>query len=159
MSKQTRFARAFEPWIAEWAKAGLSGTQTRVLLLLIANMEESANGQFTSWRPRAEMAEILGLSEITVRNAILALSRLGMIKKVGKAYNGKAQKYLIMPGKKRVPAQQPHSGERVPNLGTKGYLPSVLKGTSTATPTRTLEGASTSYSRSSAKENEINGII
>lgn len=159
MSKQTRFARAFEPWIAEWAKAGLSGTQTRVLLLLIANMEESANGQFTSWRPRAEMAEILGVSEYAVRNAISALSNLGMIKKVGKAYNGKAQKYIIMPKPKGYTSSNPINDKGYTSRVRKGTRRSVLKGTPVVYPTRTLEGASTSYSRSSAKENEINGII
>lgn len=125
MSKQTRFARAFEPWIAEWAEAGLSGTQERVMLLLAANMERNSRGEFEAWRPRSEMAAILGKSENTIRNCIQQLVRMGMLERVGESYKSKVQRYVLMPCKGyryRVPIE------------TKGYLPSVPKGTSRAVP-------------------------
>lgn len=154
MSKQTRFARAFVPWITEWARADLSGTQERVMLLLIANMQSMGNGKFKAWCPRAEMAELLGLSETTVRNAIRALIRKGMLKKAGAAYNGKAQEYFLMPTGKGYPSSTPITKKRGCCGGTKGGAPEVHKGTSPAPPTRPLEGATTAPSsegRSSAR--------
>ena len=140
MSRQTRFARAFEPWIAEWAEAGLSGTQERVMLLLAANMERNSRGEFEAWRPRSEIAAILGKSENTIRNCIQQLVKMGMLERVGESYRSKVQRYILMPRKgyrNRVPIE------------TKGYRTSVPKGTSRAVPkgtegrypTRPLEGA------------------
>lgn len=154
MSKQTRFARAFEPWIAEWSKAGLSGTQERVMLLLAANMERDEKGSFVTIRSRSEIAQILGMSEVTIRNAVKALARKGMIQKVGKAYNGNAQKYVLMPrnkgGAERV--QIIDKGGSTENR--KGVPQRSRRGTSTAPPIRELDSGSGSLSRPTAQENE-----
>lgn len=147
MSRQTRFARAFEPWIAEWAEAGLSGTQERVMLLLAANMEHNSRGQFESWMPREEMAEILGLSAVTVRNAIRALVKMGMLKPIGKAYRGMAQKYILMPTGKGYRHRTPIVTKGGATEVRKGVLERSQRGTSTAPPTRTLEGACAAPSR------------
>lgn len=130
MSKQTRFARAFEPWIDEWAEAGLSGTQERVMLLLAANMERNSRGEFESWRPRSEMAAILGKSEHTIRNAIQQLVKMGMLEKSGYSHRGKVQTYILMPRK--------GYRHRVP-IETKGYQTSVRKGTSRTVPKGTKD--------------------
>lgn len=141
MSRQTRFARAFEPWIAEWAEAGLSGTQERVMLLLAANMERNGKGQFESWRPRTEMAEILGVSEFTVRDAIQALRRKGMIVKSGYSHRGKAQKYILMPCGKGYPPRQPINEKGSAEALRKGSVSHSQRVSATANPTRPLEGA------------------
>lgn len=129
------------------------------MLLLIANMERNTNGQFESWRPRAEIAEILGVSEYTVRDAIQALRRKGMIVKSGYSHKGKVQKYILMPSGKGYAHRLPINDKGLAQALTKGSVSHSQRYSATANPTRTLEGASTSYSRSSAKENEVNGII
>ena len=119
MSRQTRFARAFVPWITEWADAGLSGTQERVMLLLIANMESMGGGRFKSWCPRAEMASALGVSEDAIRKAVRVLIAKGMLKRIGNAHNGKVQQYQIMPpkGGTTVPPSLREGGTSVPRKG------------------------------------------
>jgi DNA-binding MarR family transcriptional regulator len=151
MSKQTRFARAFIPWVSAWSEMGLSGTQERVLLLLISNMEPDGHGGFTSWYPRAEMANVLGLSEVTVKNAINALIRKDAIRRLGKSYRGRAQKYVIMPRSKGVVTSNPNHSERGYSGGPNGVATTVPKGLPTATPSRTLECASASLSQPSAR--------
>lgn len=155
MSKQTRFARAFEPWIAEWAEVGLSGTQERVMLLLAANMERNAKGQFEAWRPRAEMAEILGVSEVTVRNTVKALARKGLLKPVGKSYKGTVQRYVLMPTGKGYRRSTPIITKGGAVEVSKGVLERSQRGTATAPPTRPLEGASDAPSRVRPSATEI----
>ncbi len=152
MSRQTPFARAFVPWIAEWSRMGLSGTQERVLLLLVSRMEPDGRGGFTSWFPRAEMAATLGLSELTIRNAINALVGKGVLKRLGKAYKSTAQKYQIMPTHKGYLTSDPIKTQRGCSGGSKGVAQVVPKGTSPATPLRTKECASASSSQPSARE-------
>lgn len=154
MSGQTRFARAFEPWIAEWAEAGLSGTQERVMLLLAANMERNSKGQFESWRPRAEMAEILGVSEYTVRDAIQALRRKGMLVKSGYSHRGKAQKYILMPRGKGYPHRQPINDKGSAEALRKGSVSRSQRVSDTANPTRHLEGAYAAPSREGRRSAE-----
>lgn len=147
MSKQTRFARAFEPWIAAWSRMKLSGTQERVLLLLMAGMERDANGAYTAWRPRREIADILGLSENTVREAIQALKRKGIIEPIGPSHAKCCQRYKIMPRKK--------GGLQTPPIIEKGWSTGSKKGglspskrvVSTDHPTRSVEGDSPSLGR------------
>lgn len=146
MSRQTRFARAFEPWIAEWAEAGLSGTQERVMLLLATNMERNSKGQFESWRPRAEMAEILGVSEYTIRDAIQALRRKGMLVKSGYSHRGKVQKYILMPCGKGYSQRQPINDKGSAEALRKGSVSHSQRVSATANPTRPLEGARTAPS-------------
>lgn len=152
MSRQTPFARAFIPWIAEWSHMGLSGTQERVLLLLVSRMEPDGRGGFTSWFPRAEMAEVLGLSELTIRNATNALVGKGALRRLGKSYKSTAQKYQIMPECKGYLMGTPINAQRGCSGGSKGVARTVPKGTSPATPLRTKEGASASSSQPSARE-------
>ena len=152
MSRQTPFARAFVPWIAEWSRMGLSGTQERVLLLLISRMEPDGKGRWLSWFPREEMADTLALSETTVRHAVKALADKGAIRRVGKSYNGKAQKYELMPKFKGVVNATPFKVERGTQDGHKGVPETAIKGASTATPLRTKECASASSSQPSARE-------
>ena len=151
MSKQTRFARAFIPWVSAWSEMGLSGTQERVLLLLISNMEPDGRDGFTSWYPRADMAVALGLSELTIKDAINALIRKGEIKRPGKSYRGRAQKYVIMPHSKGVVTSNPNHSERGGSDTPNGVALALPKGRSTATPSRLLECASASLSQPSAR--------
>lgn len=153
MSKQTRFARAFEPWIAEWSKLGLSGTQERVLLMLIMNMESDSRGEFSAWRPRREVADMLGLSERQVRKAVDALKAKGVIETVGKSHSGCCQRYRIMP-RKGHPQRDPIQEKGSPERAKKGPLGGPKRGPLTGDPTRSVEGATTAPStegRSSAR--------
>lgn len=146
MSKQTRFARAFVPWIAEWADAGLSGTQERVMLLLIANMESMGGGRFKSWCPRAEMASALGVSEDAIRKAVRVLISKGMLKRIGNAHNGKVQQYQIMPpkgGNNSTPIIEGRGYQR----SQKGGNSVPIKGGTAVPPNRLLEGACAAPSR------------
>ena len=110
------------------------------MLLLAANMERNSRGEFEAWRPRSEIAAILGKSENTIRNCIQQLVKMGMLERVGESYKSKVQRYILMPRK--------GYRHRVP-IETKGYRTSVPKGTSRAVPkgtegrypTRPLEGA------------------
>ena len=163
MSKrQTQFARAFIPWIAEWSKMGLSGTQTRVLLLLASRMEQDEMGHWTAWFPREEMADTLGLSERTIRRTVRILVEKKAISRVGKAYNGIVQKYKIMPAykgvpimspfKEGVPIMSPFKGERGAQSGRKGVPEKAIKGDTPGTPIRTLECASPSLDSGERKK-------
>lgn len=100
------------------------------MLLLAANMERNSRGEFEAWRPRAEIAAILGKSEHTIRNAIQQLVKMGMLEKSGYSHRGKVQTYVLMPRK--------GYRHRVP-IETKGYQTSVLKGTSRAVPKGTKD--------------------
>lgn len=146
MTKATRFARAFEPWIAEWSRLGLSGTQERVLLLLIMNMERDANGEYTAWKPRREISEMLGLSERQVRKAVDALKAKGAIEVVGKSHSGCCQRYRIMP-KKGAPHRVPIYEKGSPERDKKGPLEGPKRVPLSGGPTRSIEGASPSYGR------------
>lgn len=151
MSRQTPFARAFVPWVAEWSRMGLSGTQERVLLLLISRMEPDGRGGFTSWFPRTEMASVLGLSELTIKDAINALVRKGALVRLGKSYKSNTQKYQIMPGYKGEVATIPFNGQRGGSGTSNGVALALPKGRSGATPLRTKECASASLSQPSAR--------
>lgn len=98
----TPYARAFLPWIADWSKAKLSGTQTNVMLLLVSRMERNDRGEWTAVFPRAEICEILGIADTTAKETIRALKRKGLIEIVGKSFNGRCQRYRLMPNSRRV---------------------------------------------------------
>ena len=152
MSKQTPFARAFVPWVAEWSRMGLSGTQERVMLLLVSRMESDGRDGWVAWFPRAEMADVLGISEETVRRAIRHLVDKGALKRIGKAYNSTAQKYKLMPSYKGGIAGHLINTERGAHGDQKGVPRAPIKGVSTGTPIRKKECASASLSQPSAKE-------
>lgn len=147
MSKQTRFARAFEPWISAWSRMKLSGTQERVLLLLIEEMDRDANGNFTAWRPRREMADILGLSEETVREAIRGLKQKGAIEPVGASRINRCQRYKIMAGKVGGVANPPIVEKRGVQRPQRGGSNTPIEGGTTDPPTRSVEGDSPSSGR------------
>ena len=151
MSRQTQFAMAYEPWICEWAKAGLSSTQISVMLLLVAYMQEEEDGRFTSWRSRVEMAEMLGKSEKTIRNAVQALKRQGFLLPIGKSYNGRVQKYVVMPTGKGYPHRTPIKSKGCAARGRKGVPERAERVPATAHPIRTSECASASLSQPSAR--------
>ena len=117
------------------------------MLLLAANMERNGKGQFESWRPRAEMAEILGVSEYTVRDAIQALRRKGMLVKSGYSHRGKVQKYILMPRGKGYPQRQPIYDKGSAEALRKGSVSHSQRVSATANPTRHLEGACAAPSR------------
>lgn len=152
MSKQTPFARAFVPWVAEWSRMGLSGTQERVMLLLVSRMEPDGNGGFTSWYPRIEMAAALNLSELTIKDAVNALVRKGALIRLGKSYKSTAQKYQIMPGYKGEVVANPFRNKRGGSGTSNGDALTLPKGRSGATPLRKKECAPASLSQPSAKE-------
>lgn len=151
MSRQTPFARAFVPWIAEWSRMGLSGTQERVLLLLVSRMESDGRGGWVAWFPRAEMSEVLELSEETVRRAIRHLVEKGAIKRIGKAYSSTVQKYKLMPNYKGGISGHPIKTERGAQSDQKGVPSTPIKGVSPGIPIRTKECASASLSQPSAR--------
>lgn len=144
---QTKFAMAYEPWICEWAAAGLSSTQMGVMLLLVANMQRDDSGRCVSWRPRSEMAEKLGKSDKTIRNAIQALKRKKLILPIGKAFNGTSQRYVIMPTGKGYPHRTPIKAKGCAVEGRKGVLERAERVPRTAHPIRHTDGASPSYGR------------
>lgn len=160
--KQTQFARAFEPWIDRWAEMGLSARQLEVLLKLITYMERNSRGEYVTSRPRADIAESLGISEEAVRSAINGLKKHGALKSVGSSFSGRTQKYVIMPsdsGGKGLPRITEKKGGRIPPKGVsdsteKGGRIPPIRGAESDTPTRQLEGATTAPSsegRSSAR--------
>lgn len=154
MSRQTRFARAFEPWIAAWSRMKLSGTQERVLLLLIEEMERDANGNFTAWRPRREIADILGLSEETVRQAIKGLKQKGAIQQVGTSRINRCQRYKIMAAKVGGLETPPIIEKRGVYGHQRGGSSTTIEGGTPDPPTRSVEGATAAPSKvlPSAKE-------
>lgn len=141
------FARAFVPWVAEWQRAGLSGTQERVLLLLISRMEEQGDGSFTTWYPRAEISATLGISPNTARNAIRGLRGKGIIERIKDAGRRACPHYRIMPVEK----------------GTRSAPPFAEKGTRSAPPflpaethrLRSSEGEQKGYPLSTPSKKEI----
>lgn len=154
MSRQTQFARAFEPWIDRWAELGLSARQIEVLLKLMTYMERNSRGEYTSSRPRADIAESLGISEESVRCAINELKKRGAIKPVGSSFSGTTQKYIIMPSNgagKGLPRITEKGGGIPPkgmaNHTGKGGGIRPIRGGGSPTPTRTLEGACAAPSR------------
>ncbi len=152
MGKGTQFAMAFEPWVREWSEAGISSTQMSVMLLLIARMQSDGDGRFTTWRSRAEMADVLGKSDRTIKNAVLALKQKGFLLPIGKSYNGKAQQYVVMPTGKGYPQRNPIQLKGVATEGRKGLPERARRGPSTATPLIQSDGASASSSQPSARE-------
>lgn len=151
MSKGTQFAMAFVPWVESWGEMGLSGTQMRVLLLLMANMQRDKHGNFYAWRQRSEIANILGLREETVRKAISALKDKGAIKIKGKSYSGRCQEYWIMP-KIKVALQIPPISEKgCPTDAEKGTPHVPKRGVPTGPPIIPIDGASASLSQPSAR--------
>lgn len=151
MSRQTPFARAFVPWVAEWSRMGLSGTQERVLLLLISRMEPDGKGRWYAWYPRAEMADALGLKEDTVRKAIIALREKGALQTCGKSYSGKCQRYQIMPNAKGYLSVPTILKKGVPTDAEKGSPGVPKRGVYTGLPIRIKECASASLSQPSAR--------
>lgn len=96
MSKQTRFGRAFDPWIDRWAELGVTARQMQVLLKLIVTMERK-NGEYIASRPRPEISRDLGISDASVRQAIKGLKDLGILKPIGYSHPGWTQRYVVMP--------------------------------------------------------------
>lgn len=163
MSKQTQFARAFEPWIDRWAEMGLSARQLEVLLKLITYMERNSRGEYVTSRSRADIANSLGISENSVRCTINELKKRGALKPVGKSFSGKTQKYVIMPtdgGGKGLPeiterkrGVESHQKGGSDSIKKGGGIPSI-RGVESHPPTRSVEGATTAPStegRSSAR--------
>lgn len=143
---------------------GLSGTQERVMLLLVSRMECDERGVWTAVFPRSEMCGLLGISDKTAKDAVRKLKARGLIEAVGKSFSGTSQRYRIMPHgvAPKVPLNgvapkvpQRHKG--VAETVRKGWPERYERGTSTATPIRSKkkEGASTAPSvegRPSASE-------
>lgn len=152
MGKGTQFAMAFEPWVREWSEAGISSTQMSVMLLLIARMQSDGDGRFTTWRSRVEMADVLGKSEKTVRNAVQALKRKGFLLPIGKSFNGKAQQYVVMPTGKGYPHRTPIRVKGCAVEGRKGVPKRAERVPRTAHPLIQSDGASASSSQPSARE-------
>lgn len=152
MGKGTQFAMAFVPWVESWSQMGLSGTQMRVLLLLIANMQRDKHGNFYAWRQRSEIAATLGLRDETVRKAIAALKDKGAIKIKGKSYSGRCQEYWIMP-KIKVALQIPTFSEKgYPTDAEKGTPDVPKRGVSTGHPIIPIDGGSASSGQPTAKQ-------
>lgn len=120
-AREAPFARAFVAWVAEWQRAGLSGTQERVLLMLCSRMEPDGAGGFTSWYPRGEMAERLGVPPQTVSNAVRALTRRGFLAVAARARRGaRSTVYRVMPCHGSVTrGAQPTEGVTYPQGTTK----------------------------------------
>lgn len=147
-TRQTPYARAFIPWIAEWHASGLSGTQERVMLLLVSRMGRDSNGWWTSVFPRSEMCSVLGISDKTAKDAVRKLKEKGLISPVGKSHNGTAQRYRIMPRSEGVAYDGPQKNKGVAETVRKGWPERYERGTSTATPLRSKKKAAPrSYGR------------
>lgn len=133
----------------------LSGTQMRVLLLLISRMEPDGNGGWVAWYPRDEMAELLGLSERTIHDVMIDLKAKGAIKTYKSSHRGLCQRYQIMPDVKVSAYRHPKEEKGVPTERQKGCPENVQRGRSTGTPLRKARyGASASLSQPSAEEEE-----
>lgn len=131
------------------------------MLMLIMNMESDSRGEFSAWRPRREVADMLGLSERQVRKAVDALKAKGVIEIVGKSHSGCCQRYRIMP-RKGHPQRDPIQEKGSPERAKKGPLGGPKRGPLTGDPTRSVEGATTAPStegRSSARHEVDYGRI
>lgn len=131
--KRTQFAMAFVPWIEEWQRMELSGTQTRVMLMMASRMERSPEGCW-SYFSRSEMAERLGVSERTVKNAIDSLKKKGALSLKGYGSRGHCQEYWLMPGIDVVYGDKPEKGTLTSIPNVKGYATEGQKGTPGSIP-------------------------
>lgn len=152
-NKQTRFARAFEPWIEVWSEIGVTAREMQVLLMLIVSMERQAGGDFIASRPRADIAQALGISDNAVRCAIKSLRSKKILKPIGSSHPGWTQRYVVMPmdgaGKNvriTVPnnggSSKTHQNNNGGSTSTKmgGPTPPIW-GVESDPPTRSEEGA------------------
>ena len=159
VSKQTRFARAFEPWIDRWAELGLTARQMQVLLKLIASMERQASGDFIASRPRADISQSLGISDDAVRHAIKGLRSKGVLKPIGSSHPGWTQRYVVMPmdgagsGLPKIVVRNGgqetahHSKNGGPSSAEMGGGIRPIRGAEYGPPTRSVEGDSPSSGR------------
>mgnify|MGYP001180859454 CR=1 FL=1 len=102
-SGSTQFARAYIPWVLRWREMDLSKLQIEVMLLLISGMERDAGGGWFAYFSRESMAEMLGVSENTMKRAIQGLKAKGALVKKGFSRRGHCQEYWIMPVSKGNP--------------------------------------------------------
>ena len=104
------YSRAYGPWVDELAARGAGRLQLLVIACLCERLEFDHHGNASAWYPRAEMAERLGVSERSVKNAVAGLieKRLLSVKKAG--HKGRATVYNVLPGipwpDKRVPRSE-----------------------------------------------------
>lgn len=89
----------YGPWVDEWARAGLSGTQMTVMLKLCSRLEFDEHGNAHAWYPLEEMAEETGKKPRTLSKAVSSLKEHGFLKQKSKAYNNHVAEYYVMPGR------------------------------------------------------------
>ena len=114
------YSRAYGPWVDELAARDAGRLQLLVMACLCERLEFDHHGNASAWYPRAEMAERLGVSERSVKNAVAGLieKRLLSVKRAG--HKGRATVYNVFPGvpwpDKRVPrSEAPKSSKGMPD--------------------------------------------
>lgn len=70
-----------------------------VLFKLCERLDFDGHGNATAWRPRAEIAEELGLTERQVSGAAGRLVAKGVLSVKRPGHNGRATVYNVRPGK------------------------------------------------------------
>lgn len=90
------YARLYGPWLKGLPPMGHN--EWCVLFKLCERLEFDGHGNASAWRPRAEMAEELGLTERQVSDAVgrLVAKKVLSVKRAG--HNGWATVYNVLPG-------------------------------------------------------------
>lgn len=151
--ERTPFAMPFLPWVDEWRKSGMSGLQFAVMTYLCSNLRRDG-GKWYGWYKRKQMAENLGVTEQSIREAIRCLKKRGFLKLRKDAHNGWCQEYWIMPDFKGEVYRPPKHMFGVSTDTTKGCVHATQRGRSPNTPTISEKCGSGSLSRPTAQENE-----
>ena len=133
------FARVHDSWIDEWARAGLGRTQLLVMLKLCERIVFDKNGNATSWYPRDEMAQEIGVTETAVKRAIQRLGELEFLVVRNPGRRGSSTLYVVMPHS-RWPMSR-GTADGTPN-SKKGYRDDAHRGTAHGTPLRNKESGS-----------------
>lgn len=92
------YSRAYGPWVDELAARGAGRLQLLVMACLCERLEFDRHGNASAWYPRAEMAERLGVSERSVKNAMQDLKSKGLLKVKHSGHRGRATVYSVFPG-------------------------------------------------------------
>lgn len=124
----------YGPWLAECARAGVSGTQYQILLKLCQFLHFDERGRTYGSCPRKQLADELGLSENTVKQATARMVKKGVLGIKRPGYRGYVTEYWIFPGVPWPKCKGKGVHTNTPN-GAKGVSTGIPMGVHTDTPT------------------------
>lgn len=127
------------PCIRPLMEAGVLTRQGAVLQILLLHRFAGKHGATWMSYPRERIADELGVSPESVRNAVKYLTDKGVLRTVVMGYKGKASVYEFNPGmlqSKGVPGAPPNDSKGVPGA-PKGGAGTPNRGCSEHPPTRT----------------------